>query len=162
MARGGELVAVDRDVVLRAAADGERSRIEIELIADVQHLALDDDEASGVGRLRQGGPAGDRGPEDEALLRQVQVATGRSDDAPDEEIEQHDERDLQDEQDGLVGGARDDHSRSSVKPMSVSPTVNESPGSSFARLTRRPFTSIPFVESRSTIQYAVPSWRSSA
>jgi len=46
--------------------------------------------------------------------------------------------------------------------MSVEPTVNVSPGSSFARLTRRPFTSIPFVESRSTIQYAAPSWRSSA
>ena len=28
-----------------------------------------------------------------------------------------------------------------------------SPDSSFARFTRRPFTSIPFVESRSTIQY---------
>src|SRR5207244_13062668 len=92
-----------------------------------------------------------------------QVATRRPHDPPNEQVEQYEERDLQGEQHGVDGRARENHACRSVENvMSVDPTVKVSPGSSFARLTRRPFTSIPFVESRSTIQYAVPSWRSSA
>ena len=40
--------------------------------------------------------------------------------------------------------------------------MTRSPFSSFDRFSLRPLTSIPFVESRSTIQYDAPSWRSSA
>jgi hypothetical protein len=55
-----------------------------------------------------------------------------------------------------------DHGASRWNVKSVEPSVKRSPSSSFARFSRRPFTSTPFVESRSTIQYDVPSWRSSA
>src|SRR2546430_13110514 len=41
-------------------------------------------------------------------------------------------------------------------------TLFRSPVRSFARLTRLPLTSMPFVEPRSTIQYDAPSCRSSA
>ena len=44
------------------------------------------------------------------------------------------------------------YSRSVENVISVEPTVKASPESSFARFTRFPFTSTPFVESRSTIQ----------
>src|SRR5215204_6370304 len=48
--------------------------------------------------------------------------------------------------------ASDDHPRSREKTTSVEPSVTVSPSRSFARFTRLPFTSIPFVEPRSTIQ----------
>src|SRR4029077_21161434 len=106
--------------------------------------------------------ADDRRLEDEALLRQPHVGGRGAHDAPDEEIEQDQKSDLQREQDCLVARTGNDHSRPVVKVTSVEPTVKVSPVSSFARFTRRPFTSIPFVDSRSTIQYVAPSWRSSA
>src|SRR5581483_11827807 len=155
------LVAVDRHVVLAAAADRERRRVELELGAAVEDAARRHAEPPGPDRLSDRS-AGHRGPEDEALLRQPQVARGGADDPPDEGVEEDEERDLQREQHALVRGAADDHSRSVLNVISVEPTVNVSPGSSFARFTRRPFTSTPFVESRSTIQYVEPSCRSSA
>src|SRR2546428_4070429 len=158
---GRELVLVDRDIVLAAAADRERGRGELVLTAGVEHRAHHDEEQSRTDSLFNR-PAGNRRPEDEALLRQAQVLRRRANDAPDEEVEQHEEGDLEHEEHALVRRAGGDHSRSVVKVSSVEPTVNVSPESSFARLTRRPFTSIPFVESRSTIQYVAPSWRSSA
>src|SRR5215475_7342162 len=91
-------------------------------------------------------------PQDEALLREPQVLGRGADDPPDEEVEKDEERDLEREEDALVGRAAEHYSRSVENVTSVEPTVNVSPSSSFVRLTRRPLTSTPFVESRSTIQ----------
>src|SRR5262249_20473763 len=99
--------------------------------------------------------------QDEALLGQPHVLRGRAHDPPNEEVEQHEERNLECQQHALVRRTGN-HSRSVLKVTSVEPTVKMSPDSSFDRFTRRPFTSIPFVESRSTIQYVEPSCRSSA
>ena len=63
---------------------------------------------------------------------------------------------------GEEGDGAGDHCVSRAKVISVEPSVIVSPSLSFARLTRLPLTSIPFVEPRSTIQYAAPSWRNSA
>src|SRR5205814_9299670 len=72
MARGGELVAVDRDVVLSGAADRERRRLELELLALLERVAPQHHEPAGVDALADRA-AGERRPEDEALLRQPQV-----------------------------------------------------------------------------------------
>src|SRR5581483_11804261 len=157
VARRRELVPLDGDVVLSAPPDRERRGVDGELIAFVEHRALLDDEppAEGDACSRR---------HDEAFLGRAHahVARDRADDAPDQHVEEHEERDLQREEDLLEPGAGEGHSRSVEKVTSVEPTVKLSPTSSFARFTRRPFTSTPFVESRSTIQKAVPSCRSSA
>ena len=100
---------------------------------------------------------------DEALLRQAQITARGPHDPPDKQVEQDQERDLEDEQQ-LVDRDRveDHHPDSRPNVTSVDPTVIVSPSLSFARLTRRPLTSTPFVDPRSTIQYVAPSWRSSA
>src|SRR5262249_6194432 len=81
---------------------------------------------------------------------------------PDEEIEQHEEGDLQDQQDRLDLDRREHQATSRRNDTSVEPIVMRSPLWSLARFVRIPFTSMPFVESRSTTQYDVPSWRTSA
>src|SRR5581483_6024818 len=159
--RGRELVALEREVVLAAAADGDRRGVDLELIALVEHGALLHDELPA--RRRRGCVGHDR-PHDEALLAglHAHVARDRADDPPDEEVEKDEERDLEREEDLFETRAREDHSRSVEKVTSVEPMVKLSPGSSFARFTRLPFTSRPLVESRSTIQKLVPSCLSSA
>src|SRR4051812_48776486 len=119
MACRRELVAVDRDGALRRPADRHRRGVDRELLPLLEHRAVRDDEAT-VADLLPDRAAGERGAKDEALLRQAHVATGRAHDAPDEEIEQHEERDLQDEQRALVRRARERaHSRSVEKAISV-------------------------------------------
>src|SRR5205823_6950598 len=100
--------------------------------------------------------------EDEALLRQAEIAARGSHDAPDEQVEQHEERDLEDQQRRVDGYGRGDHWPSRSNVISVEPSVIVSPLRSFARFTRLPLTSIPFVEPRSTIQYEAPSCLNSA
>ena len=46
VARGGELVTLDRDVVLSAAADRERRGFELVTLALLEHPAVHDDEAA--------------------------------------------------------------------------------------------------------------------
>ena len=94
------------------------------------------------------------GAEDHRLLRQPQVARGRAHDPPDEEVEQDEERELQDEQRRLdLRRGEHRYCSSRAKTISVEPIVKRVPSSSFSRFTRLPLTSTPFVESRSTSQY---------
>src|SRR5262249_18024883 len=96
--------------------------------------------------------------EDHRLLRQPEIAGRRAHDAPDEQVEEDEERDLQEQERALDlrrGELR--HAVSREKAISVEPSVNRVPSSSFRRLTRLPFTSTPFVESRSISQYVAPS-----
>src|SRR6185295_17249474 len=163
VARRRILVRRDWDVVLVPAADRQLRRVELEALAVLKVRALDDDEAAGD-RARSRVHAGSRGrSEDEALLGQTKITARRPHDPPDEQVEQDEERDLEDEQQ-LVDRDRveDHHPDSRPNVTSVDPTVIVSPLLSFARLTRRPLTSRPFVDPRSTIQYVAPSWRSSA
>src|SRR3954447_4725313 len=82
--RGRELVRADRDVVLSAAADRQLRRGELEILARIEGGALDDDEPPGDGAAARGLDARLAGrSEDEALLRQAQVAARGADDAPD-------------------------------------------------------------------------------
>src|SRR5439155_258302 len=163
MARGGVLVSGDRDVVLIAPADRQLGRVQLEVVSLAQVRACDNNEPSTVqrraGRLQA---RSGRRREDEALLGKPQVAASGSHDPPDEDVEEHQERDLEDEQDLVDRGRVEDHHCSRPKVKSVEPRVIVSPSSSFARLTRLPLTSIPFVDPRSTTQYEAPSWRSSA
>ena len=55
-------------------------------------------------------------------------------------------------EEGSEPQASDDHFCSWLNLTSVEPTVIVSPSFSFARFTRLPLTSSPFVEPRSTIQ----------
>src|SRR5205823_999283 len=150
-----ELVALECEIVLARASDRDRGGVELELGAFVEMRARLHDETAALHRKPEG--ARSSGLEHETLLGQARVPAHRADDSPDEEIEQDEERDLQHEQKLLEPRAGDDHSSSVVNVTSVEPTVNDEPGSSFARFTRRPPTSTPFVESRSTIQYPDPS-----
>jgi hypothetical protein len=99
VARGGELVVVEGDVVLGAAADGDARRVEDELGALVQRRALQHDQPAHQG-LGWAAIAQARGGsflrcEDEALLRHPQILAGGAHDPPDEQVEQDDEADLQ-------------------------------------------------------------------
>src|SRR5690349_12518422 len=160
------LVRADRDVVLPAAADRQLGRVELEVLALAEVGALHNHEPArdraATCRLDSGLAA--RRREDEAFLRQPQVAARRADDAPDEQVEEDEERDLEDEQNLVDRGRVVEHgySDSRANVSWVEPSVIVSPLRSFARLTRLPLTSIPFVEPRSTIQYDAPSCRSSA
>src|SRR5207248_11735276 len=98
-----------------------------------------------------------------ALLRgTAQVAARRPDHTPDEQVEQDEEADLEQQQDLADSDGADRHGSSRSKTTSVDPSVTRSPSSSFACRSLRPFTSMPFVEPRSTIQYDVSSCRTSA
>src|SRR4029079_3242818 len=138
-----------------SAPDRQLGGVELEVLAFVEVGALHHDEAprdrDPPGRLHAGLA---RRREDEALLRQAEVAARGADDAPDEEIEQNEERDLEDEQNLIDCGGVVEHrySDSRTNVSSVEPSVIVSPLRSFARFTRLPLTSIPFVEPRSTIQ----------
>ena len=127
--------------------------------------APDDDQPS-----RSGGRRPARPP---AAGARTKLSCGRrrsrlagADDPPDEEVEQHEEGDLQEEQRLVDGdGVRASRLRLGFPPedeLGRADRDRVAAARSFARCWRRPFTSMPFVESRSTIQYAAPSWRSSA
>src|SRR5215208_1415989 len=162
---GRELIVVETDIARGRAADRDRLRVQLEARARRERVRADGDERAGVDRLRLPPEAG-RGrllrPHDEALLRHAHVARRAANDAPDEEVEQHEKADLEDEQSGLDLDGREHQVTSRRNAISVDPIVILSPFCSFARFVRMPFTSRPFVESRSTTQYAVPSWRTSA
>src|SRR5438552_9780570 len=101
MLRRRVIVTLEREVVLRPAADRDRGRVERSLLARVERRAADDDEPAGTGhrRVRHSAQlACLRRPEDEALLRQTEILARGSDDAPDEQVEENDEGDLEDEQ----------------------------------------------------------------
>ena len=144
------------DVVVRPAADRQRMRVEREGVALLEHGAREHDEPpelacrglreeAGGGRLLR--------CEDHRLLRQAQVACSRAHDAPDEEVEKDEEADLQEDERRLDLRRRKRHyGVSRVKVISVEPIVKRVPSSSFTRFTRLPFTSTPFVESRSISQ----------
>src|SRR5437763_4086790 len=113
MRRGRVLVGVELDVVLRAAAHGQRRRVELPLLALAERGAREHrelprlDVRPGVAEARHRA----RG-EHEALLRQRHVASGGAHDPPDEQVEQHQEGDLEDEQRLLHGDRGENQSRS--------------------------------------------------
>src|SRR5262245_51425818 len=163
MLRRRILVGVEADVVRVAASDRDPGRVEHELGVLVDRVAPEHDETAHL-ELRLGPETDGRGllrREDEALLRDSEVTARCSHDAPDEEIEKDEERGLQEEEGPLHVDRCEDHA-DCRKTSSVEPTVIRSSFASFARCWRRPLTMSPFVEPRSRIQYAVPSWRSSA
>src|SRR4051812_42937564 len=110
MPRRRELVRTDRDVVLSSAADRQLRRVELEILALIEVGALDDHEPPGDGAAaRRLDPRLAGRSEDEALLRQAQIAARGADDAPDKEVKQNEERDLEDEQDFVDRGRVEEH-----------------------------------------------------
>src|SRR5438876_8168699 len=80
--------------------------------------------------------------EDHRLLRQPHVARRRAHDAPDEQVEQDEEADLQEQECRLdLRRTQWHYVVSRVKVISVEPIVKRVPSSSFTRLTRLPCTS---------------------
>ena len=158
--RGGELVAVERDLVLAAAADRHGHRVDRNLLAGIERRALDDDQPGALHGC-EAEARGLRRPHEHALLRgsirrrSSEVAARAAHDPPDEEIEEDDEGDLEDQQ-RLVDV--DVHEPLAFpKTRSVAPSVIVSPSDSLACWTRLPFSSVPFVESRSTSHHVEPS-----
>src|SRR6266508_1945325 len=103
VARRGELIGVEPDVVLPAAADGDPGRVELELGVLVDRGALAHEEPAHA-RAGLGAEAGRGrlvGSEDEALLGEAQVAARRAHDAPDEEVEEHEKSGLEEEEHSL-------------------------------------------------------------
>src|SRR5262249_36938020 len=162
--RRGELVAFELDVVRGAAPERHRLRVQLEALALGEARAAHGHQRARPGPPRPAEPDGGRmcGDDDQALLREAHVARQAPDDPPDEEVEEHEEADLEDEQDGLNLDRGQHHSPSWRNEISVEPIVTLSPWPSCARCVRTPFTSSPFVEPRSTIQKASPSRRTSA
>jgi hypothetical protein len=115
----------------------------------VERGAREDDQEPALGAAEPG-----RGcllrRQHEALLREPEILRYRAHDAPDEEVEEDEEADLEAEEDRFDLDGGDGHER--VKTSSVEPSVIRSPSSSFDRFSARPLTAIPFVEPRSTIQ----------
>src|SRR5581483_1971141 len=161
------LVVRQRHVVRATATEGDRLRVERDLVAALERRAREDDQAA-ERASRKGDTEAGRGrllrPQDHRLLGQAEVAGRRPDDPPDEQVEEDEEREFQRQEGGLDGRGREcrHYCSSRVKTISVEPIVNRDPSSSFTRFTRFPPTSTPFVESRSTSQYVAPSCRSSA
>src|SRR5262249_16762033 len=157
----GELVLGKRDVVLARAPNRDRGGVQDVLLTRRQRGAAKHDQPAA--ERQQLAFCASLRREDEALLRQTEVTACGADNAPDEEVEEHQEGDLQREEEFLdVDGRGSDHGTERSNTTSVAPSVIVSPLCSFVRDWRRPLTATPFVESRSTIQYVVPSWRSSA
>jgi hypothetical protein len=97
---GGELVALEGDRIVVRTPDGERYRPGLEGLPDLDRLALLDHESPARGRRMLDCQLGGR--EDEALLRgDAQVACGRADHPPDEEVEEDEEEGLEGEEDRL-------------------------------------------------------------
>jgi len=99
MVRRGELVALDREVVVAPAPNAKRMGVERDDVALVERRALEHDEPAelaGNGLREQGRCLLRR--EDHRLLRQAQVAGGGADDPPDEQVEQDEERDLEEKE----------------------------------------------------------------
>src|SRR5262249_39137979 len=139
----------------RAAAHRQRMRVEGERVALVECRAREDDEAAHLLRERlrdQAGGCGLLRREDHRLLRQAPGARRGAPESPGEEVEKDEKRDFEEQQRRLDLGRSDHSSSSRLNVRSVEPTVNVVPSSSFSRLTRLPFTSTPFVESRSISQ----------
>src|SRR6266542_5505958 len=158
MLRRRVFVADELDVVRASSPDGERRRIDLDPFALLERRALQNDEgAERAGSASEPDRRRLLRCEDEALLWQPHFLGRTADDPPDEEVEQDEEAELEDEEDRLDRDGREHQERSRRNEISVEPIVILSPWSSFARCVRSPFTSKPFVESRSTIQYAVPS-----
>src|SRR5438477_3723353 len=130
-------------------------RVERDDVPLVERRAREHDEPAQLQRLWLGDEPRGRGllrAEDHRLLRQPQVASRRAHDAPDEEVEEDEEGDLEREECGLDLSRRDHQAVSLENAISVEPSVKRVPSSSFSRLTRLPRTSTPFVESRSISQ----------
>src|SRR4051794_24640808 len=166
-----ELVAGEHEVVLPTPTDRDGRRVERELCSVFEARAALHDEPDRPARplpTTEPGCRGGCGCEDHAVLaRRLPLASRQADDAHDEEVEQHEEGDLEDEEylrDPRRGdhGHRAPYSRSVEKVTVVSPIVKREPSASRTRWTRRPSTSVPFVEPRSTSQYVEPSWTISA
>ena len=92
------------------------------------------------------------GAQDDALLRRLVHPRRRAHDVDDEEVEQHEKRDLAD-QERLVGFEGDSvTTEGAANTTSVAPIVMRSPSRRRARSTCLPLTSTPFVDPRSTIR----------
>ena len=89
--------------------------------------------------------------EDHRLLREAQVSCRRTDDPPDEEVEEDEEGDLEGEE-RVSTWAEASTQLTGLREnlISVEPIVNGVPSSSFSCLTRCRRPRSPFVESRST------------
>ena len=149
---GGIFVRGQGDVVLASTTDRQLGRVEVEVHPLLELGALHDDELPRVNGWRgRCDTAFARRRQDEALLRQAEISTRGANDPPDEEIEKDEEGDLQDQQ-GRIDGDGGDHWRSRSNVILVEPSTMVSPSLSFARLTRLPLTSVPFVDPKSMIQ----------
>src|SRR5262249_14245899 len=148
--RGSVVVPVQAHVVGAATADRDARGIELELGVLVDRTAPDHDESAHL-RVRFGRRPKACGSrlfrvEHEALLGQPEVTARGANDAPDEEVEEDEERSLQEEQGALDVEGRGDHAADRRNTSSVEPTVMRSSFWSCARCWRRPFTVTPFVE----------------
>ena len=114
MTRGDEVVAVEPDRVLPTAAESRR-HLQLDGGSDLQrwaveheharHRNLDDRLVAGAQLVRLL-----RAEHDRLLWRRPEVARDRADDRPDEQVEEHEEADLQQEQ-RLLGVERSEHVR---------------------------------------------------
>ncbi len=125
------------------------------LAAFVERRALHDHQPADLLRRRHAQLARLLRGEEHAVvrgsLRLPDLAPGDADDAPDEQVEQHEKPDLECEEDLFdLDGAGRNHAPMRSKKISLDPSTITSPSSSFARFSRRPLTSVPLVESRST------------
>src|SRR5262249_19608940 len=149
-------VVVEADAALRVAPY-HRWRRDLDRGALGELRARDDEEPRRLEAVLSAESGGLGGAPHDALLRCLgHPLRGRADDEDDEAVEEHEERDLED-QERFVGLERDDRDRvhdGSERPntISVEPIVMRSPSRTFARSVRLPLTSTPFVEPRSTIR----------
>src|SRR5213592_78933 len=114
--RGSVVVPVEADVVRVATADRDARGIELELGVLVDCAAPDHDEPAHL-RLRLGSEPGRGGllrADYEAFLRHSEVAARCANDAPDEEVEEDEERSLQKEQGALDVDGGGDHAASEL------------------------------------------------
>jgi hypothetical protein len=152
-----ELVIGERNGVVGGAADGQRDGAGLVFTARLEDARRHDHELPSAGRWGETCRGRLRRSHDEALLRNAEIAGGRPHDAPDEDVQQDEEQGLKSEEDGL-----DRHQPACSNVSSVFPMRMVSEWLRRARSTRRPFTSIPLVDFRSTIQKAPFSRRISA
>ena len=125
VARRGELVAVEGDVVLAAAADRQRRRVElVQLAAAGSTRAAGDDEPRRVRAAAAARPA----PRRRGAGRRMKLSCGRrrsradgAHDPPDEQVEQDEKGDLQGEQRFLERRASDASTPAPSRTRSRSP-----------------------------------------
>ena len=156
VARRGEVVAVERDVVLRSRPIVDRARVQGEL-SPASSAGLARRRAARSRRPWRADQAGRlrlAGREDEALLRQAEVAARGPHDPPDEEVEEHEEEDLEDEQ-RLADGDRREASHSTKPPLEDEVGRADRDHVAALELRARGAAAVhrePFVESRSISQ----------